>query len=169
MAEALNTAAFSELITSIYDCVLDPDRWEPTLIDINSALWCHSSILHLNDLRRDRFLIYRPVGIDAHWQKRQNAYLPEIHALLNEALGASPSLDEPLVLTRTVSRSRYETSPYVQEYLRPQGLVDTLQLLAIGTSTRLAGLGMARDEHRALSLSEKLSLRVCCRRTSGAR
>lgn len=145
MAEALNTAAFSELIASIYDCVLDPDRWEPTLIDINSALWCHSSILHLKRSSEGSLSDLPPCwNRGALEQKRQNDYLPEIHALLNEVLGASPSLDEPLVLTRMVSRSRYETSPYVQEYLRRQGLVDALQLLAIRTSTRLAGLGVAR-------------------------
>ena len=57
-----------------------------------------------------------------------------------------------------VSRSRYETSPYVQEYLRPQGLVDALQLLAIRTSTRLAGLGVARDEQQGTFTEREIKL-----------
>jgi hypothetical protein len=37
MVEALSQHALSELIGSIYDCTLDPSRWERTLADIGDA------------------------------------------------------------------------------------------------------------------------------------
>jgi DNA-binding CsgD family transcriptional regulator len=92
MSVPLSQQSLSELIGSIYDCALDPSRWEQTLTGINDALCCHSSILHLNDLRNDRFLIYRPVGIEPEQQEKQAKYVPEIHAMLNEAFALSPSL-----------------------------------------------------------------------------
>lgn len=45
--------ALSELIGSIYDCVLDPDRWDQTLRDLRDALDCHTGALALVDLRQD--------------------------------------------------------------------------------------------------------------------
>jgi hypothetical protein len=51
MAEAVSPQVMSELIGSIYDCALDPSRWEQTLSNVMDALDCHALALHLTDLR----------------------------------------------------------------------------------------------------------------------
>ena len=38
MADAMSPQALSDLIGSIYDCSLDPSRWERTLADVAEAL-----------------------------------------------------------------------------------------------------------------------------------
>jgi hypothetical protein len=38
MADAISSQALSDLIGSIYDCALDPSRWERTLADVMHAL-----------------------------------------------------------------------------------------------------------------------------------
>ena len=156
MTDALSPRVLLSLVGSIYDCALDPSLWEQTLTEVNSALGCHSAILHLNDLRHDRFLIYRPVGIEPSWREQQAQYLPEIHALLNEALSSSP--DEPAVLSRMVTRDYYETSPYIQEYLKPQGLVDAMQLPVMHSPTRLAGVGFSRHERDGVITESEIEL-----------
>jgi hypothetical protein len=65
MTDAVSRQAFSDLIGSIYDCALDPSRWERTLGDISEALDCFALLLALTDLRHERFLIHKRVGLGA--------------------------------------------------------------------------------------------------------
>jgi hypothetical protein len=51
MADAISPQALSDLIGSIYDCALDPSRWDRTLADVRDALDCQGLMLGLNDLR----------------------------------------------------------------------------------------------------------------------
>jgi len=48
---AISPQALPDLIGSIYDCALDPARWEQTLADVGDALECHILNLSVNDLR----------------------------------------------------------------------------------------------------------------------
>jgi hypothetical protein len=80
--EAISPRALSKLIGSIYDCALDPDLWERTLIDIAGALDCENATLHLNDLRHDRILISKTVGMEPFWVERILRHTPEINDLL---------------------------------------------------------------------------------------
>ena len=47
MDETVSPRVLSELSCSIYDCVLDPDLWEPTLGCIRDALGCQNAQLSL--------------------------------------------------------------------------------------------------------------------------
>jgi hypothetical protein len=63
MADAISPQALSDLIGSIYDCALDPSRWDRTLADVSKALDCFALLLALNDLRHERLLIHKRVGV----------------------------------------------------------------------------------------------------------
>jgi DNA-binding CsgD family transcriptional regulator len=137
MADALPTAAFSEVIGSIYDCVLDPGRWE---------LNCQTAVLVLSDLRSHRLLINRSVGIEPCWLKQMARHVPEINGELTRALTVWSSFDDPHIVTRHLSRAYLDASPYVQECLKPQSIVDIMQYFLMHSSARLAGLGLGRHE-----------------------
>src|SRR5215470_762922 len=112
MADAISPQALSELIGSIYDCALDPSRWEQTLANVMDALESHVVTLNLSDLRHDRFLINKTIGMSPDQLELQSKHLPEVHALLREALALRPSLDEPHVMSRHIPTAYIETSPY---------------------------------------------------------
>jgi hypothetical protein len=59
MADAISPQALSELIGLIYDCALDPSRWEQTLPNVMDALESHIVTLHLSDLRTIVFSLTR--------------------------------------------------------------------------------------------------------------
>jgi hypothetical protein len=122
MVDPLPPRALSSLIGSIYDCALEPSRWEATLGEVRDALNSRSAVLHLNDLREDRVLIRKVVGLDPYWVDRADEYVPEMHKLLP----AQPEGDAPFVLSRHVEPSLAAGSPFVREYLAPQGLVDVM-------------------------------------------
>src|SRR5215813_507900 len=71
MEHGLSDQQMSDLIGSIYDCVLEPSRWEGALNDIKAALNFETGTLHLTDLRRNHILINRSVGIEPYWLERQ--------------------------------------------------------------------------------------------------
>ena len=93
MADAISPQVLSQLIGSIYDCALDPTRWDETLPDIRDALDCYQLTLTLSDLRNDRLLMYKAAGLELDVQQLPK-HVPEIHSSLTEALTSLPSLDD---------------------------------------------------------------------------
>lgn len=158
MADALPPQVLSRLIGSIYDCVLDPARWERTLADARDAFRGATAFLDLMDLRNGRRLITKTVGMDAEWLERQERYMPEISARLTEVLASWPSLDEPFVVSRHMASSFIETSPYFQEHAIPHGLVDIMQLFLMRTPTRFAGFGIGRHRQEGVITEREIEL-----------
>jgi hypothetical protein len=64
VADEISRQAFSDLIGSIYDCALDRSRWDQTLADVMQELDCQAIALILTDLRCDRLLLHKTVGIE---------------------------------------------------------------------------------------------------------
>lgn len=154
MAGELSEGDFSELIGRIYDCALDPSRWGTTLTHVVDVLHCQSAVLHLNDTRHDRVLLHKGVGLNPVWIEKMQPFIPDMHALLP----AEPILDEPYVLSKDVPRSAIETSRYVQEWLKPQGLVDVAQLFLLHTPTRFSGFGLSRHQGTGLFGEREIEL-----------
>src|SRR6266481_7401941 len=120
MADAISPRALSDLIGSIYDCALDPSRWDQTLADTMDVLECHGLGLTLSDLRHDRLLIHKAVGLEPPPLK----HVPEIDATLDGALKSGHSLDEPFVISRHLTATYFETSPHFHQWAKPLGMVD---------------------------------------------
>jgi DNA-binding CsgD family transcriptional regulator/PAS domain-containing protein len=148
----------SELIGSIYDCALDPGLWEPTLTQLVGAFASQSAVLGLTDLGRRTAMISRIVGMEPRWQRELERHGPEIHAFTARAFPSQQSLDEPFVISRQLSAEYCAGSPYIQECLKPQGLVDVVQLMVISTPTRLAGLGFGRSQRHGHVTEREIGL-----------
>src|SRR5262249_60884292 len=133
----LSSYALSTLIGSIYDCALDPSLWEPTLAQARDALRCTTAILHLNDLSdHSRILIRKSVGIPADGLEQMEKHAAEVGARLGEDLASWPSLDEPHVMLRHLPAEYRARSSYIQNVLKPNGIVDRLTLFLMHTPTR---------------------------------
>jgi DNA-binding CsgD family transcriptional regulator/PAS domain-containing protein len=158
VADAISPQALSDLIGSIYDCALDPSRWERTLADVSEALDCFALLLALNDLRHERLLIHKRVGIEPDQFERLPIYLPEVSAMLRGALAPSPSLDEPHVMSRDLSPASIEKSPYFQEWQNPAGMVDFMMLFLIHEPMYLSTLGVGWNEHQGLITEREIEL-----------
>ncbi len=63
MGTKANFSPSLSLPSSIYDCALDPSRWEQTLADVTHTLDCHYSALHLTDLRRHQLFSIRLLAL----------------------------------------------------------------------------------------------------------
>jgi DNA-binding CsgD family transcriptional regulator/PAS domain-containing protein len=158
VAGSLSPQALSTLIGSIYDCALDPSRWEQTLGDLRNAFETQTAVLHLNDIRHDRVLIYRSVGIEPHWLEQQAKHASEINTQMMQALASWPSFDEPHVVSRHFPRAYLEASPYVQQCLKPGGIVDIMTYFLMYTPTRYAGFALGRHERHGIVTEREIEL-----------
>jgi PAS domain-containing protein len=158
MTDAVSRQAFSDLIGSIYDCALDPSRWERTLGDISEALDCFALLLALTDLRHERFLIHKRVGLEPDQFERFSRYLPEVTAIVRGALASWPSLDEPHVMSRHVSPAYIEKSPYFQEWQNPAGIIDFMMFFLMHEPMHLSTFGVGRNERQGLISDREIEL-----------
>ena len=154
----VDARTLSTLIGSIYDCALDPSRWEPDarrfqgcaqLPNCGSASGRSSPSSHA-----DR----RTVGIEPYWLEQQAKHVAEVTPDWQQALASWPSFDEPQVISRHIPRAIAESSPYIQECLRPSGIVDILQYFLMHTPTRLAVFGVARHERQGIITEREIEL-----------
>jgi hypothetical protein len=101
----LDEVELSDLIGDIYDCVIEPARWEPTLDRLCSLLDCSSCGLGVMDLRSEVARMQKLVGIDPEWVAR----MPEYGAVVANMFATLPDLmtrplDEPFVARRDLSQ-----------------------------------------------------------------
>jgi len=157
VADAISPQTLSDLIGSIYDCALDPARWEQTLPDVMEVLDCYGLILGLSDLRHHRLLIHKAIGFGLDHSERISKHLPEIDAILGGALASWPSLDEPWVVSRHLTTAHIETSPYLQE-CKGAGIVDMMQFFLVHEPMHFSGLGVGRNERQGIITEREIEL-----------
>jgi DNA-binding CsgD family transcriptional regulator/PAS domain-containing protein len=158
VADAISRQAFSDLIGSVYDCALDPSRWEQTLADISEALDCFAPLLALSDLRHDRLLLQKAAGLEAPALEQLPKHAAEIHARLRDALASWPSCDEPYVMSRHLSPAYIEKSPYFQEWQNPAGMVDFMLFFLMHEPTHLSTFGVGRNERQGIITEREIEL-----------
>jgi DNA-binding CsgD family transcriptional regulator/PAS domain-containing protein len=158
VADAISPQALSDLIGSIYDCALDPSRWDQTLADVSQALDCFALLLALTDLRHERLLIHKAVGVKPEQFERLSIYLPEVNAMLGRALASLPSFDEPHVMSRHLSPAYIEKSPYFQEWQNPVGMIDFMMFFLMHGPMHLSTFGVGRNERQGLITEREIEL-----------
>jgi len=160
MSDGLSRLALSNLIGSIYDCALDPYRWEGTLLELRDALNGRQAAIRLSDLCNGQFLIYKAVGVEPHWEKEHTKHVSEVHAYLAGIHESSPLFDEPFIVSRRVSQAYQKSSRYGQEFLRPQGIVDNMFWFLMKTPTRYGRISVARHEKQGIFTDSEYEIGV---------
>jgi PAS domain-containing protein len=158
MADAISRQAFSDLIGSIYDCALDPSRWEQALADVKDALDCHMLTLTLCDLRHDRLLLHKVAGVAPYQMKQVSKHIPEIDAILGGALKSGHSLDEPYVVSRHIAATYFEASPHFQQWAKPLGMLDWMVFFLTSTPRHLSCFTGGRHERQGIITDREIEL-----------
>jgi DNA-binding CsgD family transcriptional regulator/PAS domain-containing protein len=140
----------SDLIGRIYDCTLDPTRWDATLEEIRSQLRGAAVQLALTDLREPRILLNKALGMDARMLALLSKHFPEVTQSIERIFDNGFSRDEPMVASRHLSPDYRATSPWFQEAVYPFGLVDVAHLNIMRSPTRLSGLALGGQQSAGL-------------------
>ena len=89
----------SDLISTIYDCAIDPDRWPEAMSAICADLKCALSYISLLDLQRSgvRFL--------KTWNLKNETYVQDLVFITMQSPAMIQPFDEPMVASRHIELS----------------------------------------------------------------
>lgn len=141
-SQAITRTGFSELVGDIYDCVLEPGRWQNTLAGISSALHSAGSSVIINDvsdLKRGRVFEY---GAD---QKYLRLFFQH-HATTVPRLpaGRTSSIGVPTTLEALCSQ-RAHAQEFYTNFIEPQGFGDLIAIQLLHSGRRFGWLSTARS------------------------
>ncbi|MGL9620397.1 helix-turn-helix transcriptional regulator [Bradyrhizobium sp. U531] len=127
---------FSDLIGSIYDCVITPERWTGVLDEICTELGFATGALSVASLTNMKAVVNAVSGSDLTMMS-QNAigYGPDIIELWGGASRIQQyPLGEPIVQSQAVRPDVISGNRYYREWAMPKGLFDAV------------AVGLVRDE-----------------------
>ena len=136
---------FSELIGQIYECALDPGRWESVMGEICRAFGFDVSTLSVLRLPVGSPTLQAVVGMDREWVIRSLEYQAELAEVWGgmERLMNFP-LDEPVIASRVASPSVMETNRYFLEFAQPMGIYDSIAFAVVRSPGMVGGLSFNR-------------------------
>lgn len=160
--EGVSAQALSDVIGSIYDCALDPERWPATCRQV--AYLCESTAggICVHDLRHvqnDQLFVF--------------GYQPEFLRKLGNQYAESPMAISDVVSNLgdvsalSMAHHQLRGSRFFQEVLVPFGLQDLIWFPALRTGGRMASLHVSRGEKAPhyqphdVSLFKLLAPHVC--------
>jgi len=115
----------SDIIGSIYDCVLDPANWGPTLERINREFVFVNAILGVVPFHAGAHVLNVQTGFDAEWVEALPSYISDSVALWGGSeRGRLYPLDEPVVASRTPGYADRHNNRYFRDILEPRGMLD---------------------------------------------
>jgi DNA-binding CsgD family transcriptional regulator/PAS domain-containing protein len=137
----------SDLIGLIYDCTIEPDRWPETMHEICDDLGCFLGAIYRVDLESSRVSFLRQWNAQLERLALLEKYGPDL-ARIYQTMQAvrDQQIDEPLVLSRHVSREAWVQTRYYTEWAKPRGVCDSIQTMVLRESRRIGVFAANRHE-----------------------
>ena len=143
----LSVERLSSLIGSIYDCVLEPDRWPFALTEICAALRFANGSIGVNALPSGETLLVASVGIPPYWLGRMSGYGDEIMRLWGGVARVREyPFEEPVVCSQATDRATWTNNTWFTEWAAPQGLLDAVSIPLVRDESMLGTLTLARHQ-----------------------
>ena len=137
----------SEIIGSIYDCVLAPDRWPATLSAIVEENDFSNSAITVHDLVTAEMKLQVAVGVDEEWATQAAKYEHEILQIWGGAARlAEYPLEEPIIQSEATPRKTWTSNGYYMQLLKPRRLHDCVAITLIRDSTTLGAIAFGQHE-----------------------
>jgi DNA-binding CsgD family transcriptional regulator len=145
MGDMISARQLSDLITSIYDCAIDPSRWPVALEAIRLAIGGANASLDLVAVPSGASLLSVITNIPAPYDKHVKDFGQDTITLWGgfESLAATP-LDEPGTLLRTTPHFETMDLPLLTDWARPQGLADVMGIWLARDAEAFGLLGFGR-------------------------
>src|ERR671918_619823 len=84
--------------------------------------------------------------------------MPDDGVAVEATTETATSLDEPHVISRHVTAADIDASPYFQETLKPQGIVDVAQYFLVRTPAHFSGFAVGRHQRQGIFTERELTL-----------
>jgi DNA-binding NarL/FixJ family response regulator len=135
---------FYQVVEAVYGCALDASRWQETVGMIAELCQSKCCVLGISDLKTGANELTFQVGCDEHYLRLHE----EKYGALNPCLGPLQLVPVGTVVTSAMMIDDYELlrTRYYQEWLKPQGLLDTVGFIVLKAGQRIASLTATRLE-----------------------
>ena len=143
---AIPNERLSDIIGSIYDCVLAPERWPLALAQIIDELRFATGVLSIQEYEGEA-RAHAAAGMEPHWLElsiRHSASIPELWGGPSKMLQAP--LEEPLMQSDSTPRSTWRANAYYQAVLEPMGIHDIAVVPLVRDSSALGIAGFGQRE-----------------------
>jgi DNA-binding CsgD family transcriptional regulator/PAS domain-containing protein len=136
---------FSKVVEAIYDCALDPTRWQNTISLIAQLCRSPTCIIAVHDYSSGRSELAYDVG---GYEERFIRLHEEKYAAMNPFFGPLRMLPVGIVKTRAmlVDDAEFYESKFYQEWVRPQSFDDALTVKVLQTEQRIGWVSGHRKE-----------------------
>jgi DNA-binding CsgD family transcriptional regulator len=161
---AIEERILLQVIGSIYDCVVAPERWKATLEGIQQIFKWHNAILAANSLIGQKPNIQVILGVPDKFL--QIAVDPSYTQPILELWGGMQKvmdapLEEPLVQSQMGNPQNWSDNRYFADFVIPQGIVDAVTVGLARDPTMVATISGGRHGSAGPFTSEELDgLRV---------
>lgn len=144
MRHELTPTRLSELIGLIYDCVIEPARWQAAVDAVRIELGFATAEIAVMRLPDGEPLMSATSGIAPEWlsrfQRERTAGAVDLWGG-PERLRSYP-LAEPIVLSQAVGRAHMEAHPFHQNFAAEMGLADLVSMALMRDKGALAEVGL---------------------------
>jgi len=147
----------SELIGTIYDCVLDPSRWPSVVDNIRRELEFCYAVLGVYPLPGGEVTLGVATGIDSVKLGELPAYGQDLVDLWGGDIRVKQyPLEEPIAQSQAVQDSALAASRYFLEWAQPQGVVDAVAI-GLERNTRMVST-LSFGRHETVGIVSKAEL-----------
>jgi len=139
----VSAETFYQIVEAVYGCALDASRWQDIVCMIAKLCQSKCCLLAISDLKTGASETFQ-VGYDEHDLRLHE----EKYGALNPYLGPLQLVPVGTVMTSAMMIDDYELlqTRYYQEWLKPQGLLDTVGFIVLRLGQRIARLAVTRLE-----------------------
>ena len=163
--QVIDTAQYSEIVGYIYDCVLEPSRWQPTLARIATLTQSASSSVIINDAFDSKGGTIFEFGAD---QKYLRLYFDRYAtADLRPPAEQVRGVGELATLEMLCSSEQPFGANFFEMFIKPQGFGDLIAIQLLRSGRRIGWLSTARSgvqrryRERERQLMKLLSPHLC--------
>ncbi len=129
MRKQVPAGRVSELIGLIYDCAVDPDRWEPVLDALRLELGYKIVVLAAQALPSGQNLLAIQRGMPPEWWPLTPKYAAAVIAMWGgvQRLMAYP-LDEPILQSMAIGVAGRTRNAWYDDFVVPNGMIDAVAI-----------------------------------------
>jgi DNA-binding CsgD family transcriptional regulator/PAS domain-containing protein len=147
MKKPIDPELLSNLIGAIYDCAVDPARWTDTLNRVRIELDFVNCGLSLWAMPSATILLAIMAGAPPEYAKIVSQYADDVVEQWGglEMVQSLP-VGEPVVLSHFREEALWINNRYYQEWGKPQGIHDGLNVFLTRDSSTVSSIGFGRHE-----------------------
>jgi DNA-binding CsgD family transcriptional regulator len=132
MASKIQRERLLHHVDAIYQCVIDPSKWDEMLGELVDDLGFHNSIISAISMSSGRMVSQAWIGIPPEYALVMNDYVEDVLDIWGgQSKVMSFPQGEPVIQSNATDRSTWPRLGWYRDWVEPQGLIDAVVIALI--------------------------------------